>query len=93
MVMMIFDHVVVVDKQVFDHVHSQLFDFVDDHPNKINVVLPIVTYVDKMYLEVIHLLVDDHVENTIITNELNDTIKMKKLISRIIEVLLFTINC
>jgi hypothetical protein len=75
MMMELYHVVVVVDIQVFDLVQKQLFDLVDEYPNKINVVLQAVTYVDKMYLDVIHLLVDDHVVNRIITNESNDTRK------------------
>jgi hypothetical protein len=69
--------VVVVDMKMLDLVHKQAFDFVDEYPNNIIVVLQVVTYVDKMYLDVIHLLVDDHVVNWITTNESNDTRKNK----------------
>jgi hypothetical protein len=75
MVMMKFFHVVVVvDILVFDLVHSPSFDCVDDYQHKLNVVLQDLTYVDKMYRDESHLLVDDPVLNRIITNELNDTI-------------------
>jgi hypothetical protein len=75
MVMMKFSHVVVVVYiLVIDLVHSPSFDYVDDYQDKVDVVLQDLTYVDKMYRDESHLLVDDPVLNRIITNELNDTI-------------------
>jgi hypothetical protein len=65
----------VVDMMVFDLVHYQELDFVDDYQDKTNVVLLFQVCVDKMYLDVIHLHVDVLVVNKIIANELNDTRK------------------
>lgn len=69
--------VFVVCPTVFDLAQRQGFDFVDDYLEKIIVVLRLVTPVDKMYLDEVHLLLVDHEMNTIIANELNDTIRRK----------------
>jgi hypothetical protein len=70
--------VVVVDIQSFDLVHERSLNVLDDYRNRIDVVLPLVTCVDRMYLDVVRLHVVDLVANRKVTNESIDTAISKK---------------
>jgi hypothetical protein len=52
-----------------------VFALVDDSPDILNLVLQLVKYLDNLYLDAIHLPVDEHLVNKTITNKLNHTIK------------------